>query len=80
MLVGAVLQTTLLDFKGLLKYLLQIQRKLVKPLKLDQTGSYWIILDHIRSDWIGSDRIGSDWIRLNRIGSDWIRLDQIESD
>ena len=28
-LVGAVLQTTLLDFKGLLKYLLEIQRSLI---------------------------------------------------
>ena len=29
MLVGAVLQTTLLDFKGLLKYLLEIQGSLM---------------------------------------------------
>ena len=46
------------------------QRKLVKPLKLDQIGSDWIRLDQIESDWIRLDQIGSDWIRLDQIGPD----------
>jgi hypothetical protein len=55
MLVGAVLQTTLLDFsfKGLLKNLLEIQGNL----QMTQGGL----------DWIRLDQIGSDWIRLDQM-------------
>ena len=55
MLVGAVLQTTLLDFsiKGLLKNLLEIQGNL--------------LMTHGGSDWIRLDQIGSDWIRLDQM-------------
>ena len=87
MLVRAVLQTTLLDFKGLLKYLLEIQGSLMfdkiyskEAYKTLRIGSFWIILDQIGSYWIILDRIGSDWIILDHIGSDWIKLDQIGSD
>ena len=71
MLVGAVLQTALLDFS--LRFS-QIGSD------LDQIGSDWIRLGQIRSNWIRLDQIGSDWIRLDQIGSDWIRLDQFGSD
>ena len=72
MLVRAVLQTTLLDFKGLLKYLLEIQgslmfdkRSLKKAYKTLKFGSYLI-----RLDWIGLDWIELDRIELNQTGSD----------
>ena len=60
MLDEAVLQTTLLDFKGLLKYLLEIQGsmmfdKIIKPLKLDQIGPNWIRFDQMTWEWFEDD-------------------------
>ena len=83
MLVGAVLQSTLLsqDFSPKLAinpWKLDVYiRTIKKAYKTLKIGSDCIRLDQIGSDWIRLNQIGSDWIRLDQIGSDWTRLDQI---
>jgi hypothetical protein len=74
---------------------LQICIFLVSRIKLDYTGSQWIILDQIGSNLIKLDQTGSNWIKKDQIlkkpfwkslllkkdhiGSNWIKLYQIRS-
>ena len=86
MLVGAVLQSTLLsqDFSPKLAinpWKLDVYiRTIKKAYKTLKIGSDWIKLDLIGSNQIKSDQIGSNWIQLVQTGSNWIKKDQDESD